>query len=170
MASANGSAAVAIIKTSFPRESFLVLRRAPHPEDPWSGHFSFPGGRKDANDADLLATCIRETEEETGILLLPDQLNRTLRLEPAGRNFHHPLWVQPFLFELDSRPPLSLQSSEISGAYWLVKKKFEAIDLHQNIEMLPGRTFPAFPLDDYYIWGFTYRLLRKICGMPVPQI
>jgi hypothetical protein len=39
---------------------------------------------------------------------------------------------------------------------------FQNIELHESVEMLPGHLFPAFPLEDYYLWGFTYRLLRTI--------
>ncbi|GAB6192320.1 NUDIX hydrolase [Desulfocastanea catecholica] len=156
------SAAVAIIKSLAPCESFLILRRVAHPEDPWSGHFSFPGGRKEAHDPDLLATCIRETKEETGILLNAAQLQRRFSLEPAGLNLRRPLWVQPFLFTISSPPPLSLCRREIQGAYWLETQLFQNMDLHEDVEMAPGRLFPAYPLDDYYLWGFTYRLLQTV--------
>lgn len=167
MTPSGGQAAVAIIKIALPEEKFLILRRAPYPGDPWSGHFSFPGGRKDTSDKNLLFTCIRETEEETGILLRPTQLNRKLSLEPAGRNFRNPLWVQPFIFELATLPSLKLQASEISSAFWLSKKKFSDLSFHLRVEMVPGQKFPAYPVDDYYIWGFTYRLLLKICDLPM---
>lgn len=167
MHNTEGSAAVAIIKCRYPTESFLILRRAPHPGDPWSGHYSFPGGKKDQTDPNLLATCIRETEEETGIVLQPEQLYRKMGLEPAGRTFRNPLWVRPFLFEIPEPPQLTLQLSEISDALWLIKDKFEIISKHREVEMLPGQLFPAYPVRDYYIWGFTYRLLRKICEFPI---
>jgi 8-oxo-dGTP pyrophosphatase MutT (NUDIX family) len=156
------SAAVAIIKSLVPQESFLLLRRTTHPEDPWSGHFAFPGGRKEDQDQDLLSTCIRETREETGILLEPNQLQQSLPLEPAGQLLEHPLWVAPFLFTIPQHPPLTLNEKEIASAYWLNAQQFQNVTLHKRIEMLPGRIFPAYPLNDYYLWGFTYRLLQTI--------
>jgi 8-oxo-dGTP pyrophosphatase MutT (NUDIX family) len=162
MAEQSASAAVAIIKCGSPRDNYLILRRATHPEDPWSGHFSFPGGRRDKSDKDLLATCIRETAEETGILLHVDQMQLRLALEPAGRLLSHPIWVQPFLFVLSEQPVLQLEAKEIQGATWLDAVQFQTEELHQTVEMLPGRLFPAFPVEDYYLWGFTYRLLRSL--------
>jgi 8-oxo-dGTP pyrophosphatase MutT (NUDIX family) len=164
------SAAVAIIKCRTPMESYLILRRAAHPDDPWSGHYSFPGGRKDNTDEDLLATCIRETVEETGILLTVGQLQQRLVLEPAGRLLSHPIWVQPFVFTLPKPPPLNLDPKEISGAVWLGAAQFQTIEHHQNVELLPGRLFPAYPVEDYYLWGFTYRLLRSILKMDVTNV
>ena len=156
------SAAVAIIKSLAPQESFLLLRRTAHPEDPWSGHFAFPGGRKEAQDHDLLATCIRETWEETGIVLQANQLEQRLPLEPARQLLLHPLLVAPFLFTISQPPTLNLNQKEIASACWLNARQFENAALHQRVEMLPGRIFPAYPLNDYYLWGFTYRLLRTI--------
>ena len=159
------SAAVAIIRSLVPNDSFLILRRVIHPEDPWSGHFSFPGGRKDVQDQNLLATCIRETREETGFLLQADQLQRRLPLEPAGQKSQHHLLVQPFLFTIENRPTLTLCPQEIQSACWLNIEHFKNTALHKSVEMFPGRLFPAYPLDDYYLWGFTYRLLLSILQM-----
>ncbi len=170
MAPQIASAAVAIIKCQTPRDSFLILRRAAQPDDPWSGHYSFPGGRKDTTDADLLATCIRETVEETGILLHADQLQESLVLEPAGGLLSYPIWVQPFLFTLHKPPPLHLDPKEIQGALWLDAGQFQALELHQNVELLPGRLFSAYPIDDYFLWGFTYRLLRSILKMKEEEL
>jgi 8-oxo-dGTP pyrophosphatase MutT (NUDIX family) len=155
------TAAVAIIRCEHPVTSYLLLRRASHPDDPWSGHFAFPGGRKELSDKTLLDTCLRETKEETGIELQVSQLVQTLSPEPAGQNFQHLLWVQPFLFSLPNRPELSLNTSEIVDSAWVSLKNFTEPANHSETEMLPGRLFPTFPLQDYFLWGFTYKLLGK---------
>lgn len=160
-----GSAAVAIIQCNTPQERYLLLRRATNPLDPWSGHFSFPGGRKEEEDKDLLATCIRETQEETGLLLDRSQLKKSLSLQPAGRNFSSPLWVQPFIFRINKPPALKLEEKEIQSSCWLDAAAFRDISLHQHIEMIPGKTFPAYSLEDYYLWGFTYRLMCLILDL-----
>ena len=47
----------------------LMIRRAEHEGDPWSGHMAFPGGRLEAQDRNGLAAARRETEEEIGLHL-----------------------------------------------------------------------------------------------------
>jgi len=156
------TAAVAIIKSLKPQESFLILRRATHPSDPWSGHFSFPGGRKEAEDNSILETCIRETIEEVGVTLTPEMMKTQLPVTPAGRNLKSPVWVQPFIFVLHDQPALTVNAREVQSVYWLNSKEFQNSKNHKEVELLPGQLFPAFPIEDYFLWGFTYKLLRSI--------
>ena len=156
------TAAVAIIKCLAPEESFLILRRATHPLDPWSGHYSFPGGRKEEKDSSLLETCIRETVEEVGILLSPGTMQKQLPVTPAGRNIQDPIWVQPYIFVLHDKPSIEFNTEEVQSIYWLNSEDFQDTRRHREIELQPGRLFPAFPIEDYYLWGFTYKLLKLI--------
>ena len=48
---------------------FLAIKRAESEGDPWSGHMALPGGRRDAEDEDLWVTAVRETWEETGLIV-----------------------------------------------------------------------------------------------------
>jgi len=66
MEKAEPQAAVAIVSARQPRESVLLIRRSERGDDPRSGHWSFPGGRRDPEDPDLLHTALRELEGECG--------------------------------------------------------------------------------------------------------
>ena len=60
-------AAVALILAPCDGEiSVCMILRSEHPEDPWSGHMAFPGGRADTEDRNNLHTARRETWEEIG--------------------------------------------------------------------------------------------------------
>lgn len=155
-------AAVAIIRCQQPDDSFLLLRRNHHPDDPWSGHFSFPGGRKDPDDFTLLDTCLRETYEETGIHLSKNSVDSTLAATYAGRRAKAPILVQPYLFILSQRPEINLDNNEIQSYCWLDTKNFLQKELHIEAEVLPDMHYPAYPLQDYYLWGFTYGLLLRL--------
>ncbi len=159
------TAAVAIIKCLTPKESFLILRRAAHPLDPWSGHFSFPGGRKEEKDATLLETCIRETAEEVGIHLTPETMQKHLPVTPAGRDLQNPIWVQPFIFALRDKPSIVINPEEVQSIHWLNSEDFQDKKRHRKVELRPDQLFLAFPLEDYYLWGFTYKLLKLILNL-----
>lgn len=64
------SAAVAIIlRDAEHGTEFLLMQRAQHPKDPWSGQMAFPGGKVEADDESSKAAAIREAHEEVGIQL-----------------------------------------------------------------------------------------------------
>jgi 8-oxo-dGTP pyrophosphatase MutT (NUDIX family) len=45
----------------------LFIKRASRVGDRWTGHVALPGGKRDPEDADDVATAVRETWEETGL-------------------------------------------------------------------------------------------------------
>jgi 8-oxo-dGTP diphosphatase len=79
-------AAVAIVETRGPRECILLMRRAVREGDSWSGHWSLPGGRCEPEDADSLATALRELEEECGIRLTRAEMEAELPPRYARRS------------------------------------------------------------------------------------
>ncbi|MBE0583218.1 MAG: CoA pyrophosphatase [Desulfofustis sp.] len=153
-------AAVAVIRCLDRGERVLLVRRAKNSRDPWSGHFAFPGGRRETRDDSIFATCVREVVEETGIELSGDQLVKILPIMPAGRNLNVSILVQPYLFELSTRPIVRPAAPEIESYLWLETGTFANRDNHIVTDVLPGMARSVFPIDDYYVWGFTYKILR----------
>jgi len=158
----DAAAAVAVIIAEKPQQSILLLRRRQLPGDPWSGHFAFPGGRRDQEDASLLSTCLRETWEETGIILPESSLYQALPAAPVGELIRIHMLVQPYLFQVTERPEIAVDPGEITSAHWLEVAAFCDERRHRQQEMMPGMNFPVFPLEDYYLWGFTYGVLRRL--------
>lgn len=158
-------AAVAGIVVREPAVEVLVLKRKANPRDPWSGHYSFPGGRRDRNDSSLLDTCLRETYEECGVMLSPDNLIKRYPVRTAGNALNRPVPVTTFLFELDEQPPIRLQTTEISCHEWL---DLDYIADAANVicrpmsPRFPERLFPCLPAGAGFVWGFTYETLKMI--------
>lgn len=154
-------ASVAIIRAKTPDSAILILRRAVNPSDPWSGHFAFPGGRRDPADPDLLATCLRETREECGLNLTSAHLKKELPAAEAGNALGKPVRVVPFLFEIPETLPLQLDSIECAAGYWVPESHLRDRDAHSFITPLPdpAKRFPSIQLEGGHIWGFTYKVL-----------
>jgi len=159
--SAEPEAAVGIISCSTPEDSILLIKRNENEDDPWSGHYAFPGGRKEHGDATIYQTCIREVREETGIVLPPDSLQQTCAPARAGRNVKAPILVQPYVFRIAERPRIIIEKKEIAHHLWLTFRAFRDLANHRLAEPLPGMIRPVYPMGDYYIWGFTYGLLCR---------
>ncbi len=158
-------AAVAAIMAPENTPSILVLKRNENPQDPWSGQYALPGGRRDQEDTDLLATCRREAYEESGIKLAKTNLIKEYPPRYAGRALEFSTPVTAFLFALTSRPAVQLQQSEISSFEWL-PLSYAAnpanIIRRPMSEHFPDKLYPCLPLTQGYLWGFTFETLMLI--------
>jgi 8-oxo-dGTP diphosphatase len=164
-------AAVAIVRAGSPEESVLLIRRAHREGDPWSGHWSFPGGRRDQEDPDLLQTALRELAEECGICLERERVRDTLAPTLAGRRTGRFVLVAPFSFDVDCRLPTVLEPREAVEAVWIPLRVL-GDPLRHGLSPVPGlpahMLFPSVQLNGVPLWGFTYRVITDWLGM-VPR-
>jgi len=165
---AGGRAAVAIVvRDGADGPQVLLIRRAEHPLDPWSGHMAFPGGREDPTDANLLATAIRETFEELALDL--GQVGRLLgQLAPLpalARGRPVDLTIVPFVFELMAEAELRY-SDEVAEALWAPINPLMHGRLRTTFAIDRGgdkpMEFPAHDVDGRIVWGLTYRMLDSL--------
>lgn len=156
------SAAVAVVIAEAPEPSVLVMRRAEHPRDPWSGHWALPGGRCEPEDADLRATAVRETAEECGLHLADSEATTRLPDSWAGRSVGRPVLVGAWRFTIAAPRPLTLDPAEAAEARWLPVAELRDRARHQ-VAAVPGlpehAPVPQFAFGAMPLWGFTYRLL-----------
>lgn len=156
-------AAVAVVLVPSP-DAVLLIRRAERADDPWSGHMALPGGRRDPEDQDLVATAVRETLEEVGLRLertdllggLDDVVPRTPVLPPIA--------VRPFVFGLAERPSL-IPNPEVAGVRWVhVDHLLHPETYHSARLEIRGepRDFPAYRVDESIVWGMTERILTGL--------
>jgi 8-oxo-dGTP pyrophosphatase MutT (NUDIX family) len=161
-------AAVAIVHARGAAESVLLMRRAEREADAWSGHWSFPGGRREPEDGDLLHTAMRELAEECGIRLERESLEAALALAVARRKVGRFLLVAPFVFKVDAEMPVVLGEEEAVEAVWapLSMLRDPARHVLRPVPGLPAAMrFPAIDLNGVPLWGFTYRLITAWLGL-----
>jgi 8-oxo-dGTP pyrophosphatase MutT (NUDIX family) len=143
----------------------LFIRRAEHPQDPWSGQMAFPGGRAEPGDEDLLATAVRETREEIGVDLATaaeplgglDEVRAMARMRPMN------LSITPYVFRL--REPFDpVLSDEVRSLHWLslgelmgTARRSTMDYAHQGV----STQFPCLRVDEVVIWGLTYRMFMS---------
>ena len=159
-------AAVALLLRPRDELELLLIKRAQHEGDPWSGHMAFPGGRRAPEDRDLLATALREATEETGIpLARTGQLIGALdELEPQSRRLP-PVLIAPYVLGVPPDTTATPDPHEVETALWVPLPALRAPDAVTEIliELEDGgrRAFPSLRYRDYVIWGLTYRILSQ---------
>ena len=161
-------AAVAIVvRDAAEGTQILLIRRAEHPDDPWSGHMAFPGGREDPDDENLLATAIRETFEELALDLrrAGRLLGQLAPLPAVARGRPVGMTIIPFVFELTTDVELSC-SQEVAEVVWVPldplldgrRRTTCAVDRGDGERV----QLPAHDVDGRIVWGLTYRMLDNL--------
>lgn len=162
-------AAVAVLLRPHDELELLLIKRAEHESDPWSGHVALPGGRRDAQDADLLHTALREAAEEVGITVERDlQLIGALD-EVSPRNPRLPaLIIAPFVFAVPPETTPVIDTREVEAAIWVplssLRDESAASEILINLEG-GSYTLPSLRYGEYVIWGLTHRILTQFLSL-----
>lgn len=160
------AAVAAILRQSELGAEVLLIRRATHDADPWSGHMAFPGGRRDPEDPNLLFTAIRETREEVGLDLSEHgELLGRLELVPAiARGRHVGMTIAPYVFALMRDVPLTA-NREVHETLWAPLTPLARGELSTTYPYdFEGERWqmPAFDVEGRIVWGLTYRMLSAL--------
>ena len=164
-------AAVAAIfraPTDHEEAQVLLIRRSEREGDPWSGHMAFPGGKREASDANLFVTALRETQEEVGL-----DLERHARLVtrmpsvPAlTRSKRGGMLVTPYIFALDKPEHEEfVLSPEVAEAYWVPIGPMARGEIATTFPYRHEGTLlqlPAYLVHERIVWGLTHRMLSML--------
>jgi len=150
-------AAVLLLLHGDPHDPLIILtRRASHLKS-HAGEVAFPGGMKESHDKDLLATALRETEEEIG---LPSSAVNFLGRLPADSPRTNNIRVAPFMGWVDSLYSLEPNPSEIEAVFHLPLSFLLDIKHYQYFYLGEGKIqLPCVMYEDYKIWGFTLKVM-----------
>jgi 8-oxo-dGTP pyrophosphatase MutT (NUDIX family) len=169
-------AAVAVVLRRNPHgmPELLLIERARHEGDPWSGQMAFPGGRVDPGDADRRAAAERETLEEVGLSLAhAEPLGRLDDLEPRGIG-RNELVISAFVYHLE-RPGALRPNYEVETALWVPVRELLDPARHVDVAFPPGgASHPGIRVgasQRHVVWGLTLRFLEdflRIVGRPLP--
>jgi 8-oxo-dGTP pyrophosphatase MutT (NUDIX family) len=158
-------AAVAILLRARDELELLLIKRAEHEADPWSGHVALPGGRRNDSDDDLLHTAIRETEEEVGVAIRREMQLIGILDEVSPRNPRlPPLIIAPFVFAVPTDTTAVIDTREVEAAIWVpisaLRDESAASEILISLEGA-SRAFPSLRYGEYVIWGLTHRILLR---------
>ncbi len=141
-------------------EPHVVLTRRRADLRRHAGEISFPGGRRDEDDADLSVTALREAEEEIG---LPRADVRLLGALPPTSTFATGYEIHPFVGEISGSLAWTLSAREVDAVLEPSLSSIQAGRTRTRLERR-GSTFEidAFEIDGDVIWGATARILENL--------
>jgi 8-oxo-dGTP pyrophosphatase MutT (NUDIX family) len=155
-------AGVSIIMKGGESPSVLLIKRAEHSGDPWSGQIAFPGGKMQPRDRTVKDAAVRETKEEVGI-----DLDRAAEfLGYAGTTVTHTgtMDVVPSVFLLKQAVEIRT-NPEVASYRWVELKELTAPGAKSTYPLnFQGNVvdLPAYIVGDYLVWGLTYRIISTI--------
>ncbi len=125
-----------------------------------AGEISFPGGRRDPEDADLRDTALREAEEEIG---LPRSEVRLLGELPPTSTFVTNYVIHPFVGEIPAGLAWQVSEREVDAVLELPLRRLRESRTRTRMERR-GISFEtdAYILEEHLIWGATARILEHL--------
>lgn len=133
----------------------LTLRSSDMPTH--KGEVAFPGGKREDSDADIIATALREAQEE--IDLDPNQVQVIGTLNQVVSRYG--FLVTPVLAIVPEDVALSTDSHEID-AIFKVPLSFFLDGEPDQIDQFGSFKGPRWYFEDYTIWGLTAVMLAEM--------
>ncbi len=177
------SVEAAVLAPLFARdgETHVVLTKRRENLSSHRGEVSFPGGKADPDDIDLVATALREAHEEIG--LPPDAVEVVGRLDELA-TFASRFRVTPFVGILHEPPTLVASPGEVARILEVPLSELLRDDVFREERWdlalpqpdgttLEDRSVYFYELSDETVWGATARiltgLLAHLTGSSAPR-
>jgi 8-oxo-dGTP pyrophosphatase MutT (NUDIX family) len=143
-------------------EIYLPLTKRPSYQGAHSGQVSFPGGKVESEDVDLIATALRETEEEIGVkqseISVLGQLSElfiiasNFKVYPSlGLMQFTPQFI-PDPYEVESVLEVPLQQLWDKSRQGIQEMHFGRYTIHS----------PYFEIEGHKVWGATAMMLSEL--------
>jgi len=141
---------------------WIPLIKRPEYNGHHSGQVSFPGGKKEQLDADLIETALRETEEEVGIARNEVEVLGTLsELFIIASNFK----VLPTVGFLNNPPQYTLETKEVES---ILEVSLTQLNDQSKVGIEPMHFgqytihSPYYDVEGHKVWGATAMMLSEL--------
>lgn len=148
----------------------LLTKRASHLTH-HPGQISFPGGKVESYDDDIIATALRETEEEIG--LLSNAIDVIGQLKPYQTISGYE--ITPIVAIVQSNKQYNIDKNEVAEVFQVPLSHFLQRQYHIQVPFYhQGRHHKVhfMPYQHYNIWGATAAMLHDLSVLinsPLPR-
>ena len=154
-----------VLVVIYGKEPIVIMTEKPKHMKFHAGEISFPGGKLDDDDSDLLQTALRETSEEIGLEITRKQV--TGQLEPVV-TLNSGFLILPFVSVIDEIPTLT-PNSEVEKIFHIKLEPFLKTmtdDLNPSHNII--QEMYTFEYQNQIVWGASARILRQIQNLLKP--
>ncbi|XP_053548349.1 mitochondrial coenzyme A diphosphatase NUDT8 isoform X2 [Bombina bombina] len=152
--------------------SFLYTLRSPNLRGRHKGDVSFPGGKSDASDKDIIHTALREAQEELGVTLMPGVVWGAMKpiTDRTG------MVIVPVLANLGPLETLALNPNpEEVECLLTLPFSHACTDSSRGYTCFRQRgryayTLPVFRLPGYKVWGLTAMMTDSALSLLLPNL
>jgi len=151
-----------ILVVIYGESPIVVMTEKPKHMKFHAGEISFPGGKLDSTDSNLLETALRETSEEIGLNIKPDQVIG--QLEPVI-TLNSGFTILPFVSVVDEITPLSA-NAEVEKIFHIPLESFlktMANDPDPSHNLI--QEMYTFEYQGNIVWGASARVLKQIADL-----
>ncbi|MEO1262084.1 MAG: CoA pyrophosphatase [Bacteroidota bacterium] len=157
----------AVMAILFPKNNewhVVLIERNANDRDHHGGQISFPGGKAEPEDASMLHTALRETEEEVGIAQQNiNVLGGLSELYIPVSNFQ----VHPFIGFIDHQPTYAIQEEEVHEVIEVPLSLFQNpaiikvrdVRINQHLSL---KNVPYFDVAGKVLWGATAMMMSEL--------
>jgi len=140
--------------------SVIFTKRASHLKH-HPGQVSFPGGKMDRTDSNLLATARREAYEEIALASGKFEILGQLPRHQTNTGF----LIHPFVAIVDDISEIKPNFSEVAEIFYVpldfLLNPSNIFLRNRKTNLYNGRYY-AIPYGPYYIWGATARIVKNL--------
>jgi len=148
-----------VLVVIYGKDPIILMTEKPKHMKFHAGEISFPGGKLDVTDLDLLETALRETNEEIGLNITRDQVIG--QLDPVV-TLNSGFMILPFVSIIDDIPKLvtNLEVEKILHIPLIPFLKTMKNDLNPSHNKI--QKMYTFEHDKQIVWGASARILKQI--------
>ena len=148
-----------VLVVIYGKEPLVVMTEKPKNMKFHAGEISFPGGKLDHDDLDLLQTALRETSEEIGLTISKDQV--VGQLDPVV-TLNSGFLILPFVSVIDDIPSLTA-NAEVEKIFHIPLEPFlKTMENDPDPSHNVIQEMYTFEYQNQTVWGASARILHQI--------
>lgn len=161
--------AVLVLLYPFKNEVYTALMKRPLYPGVHSGQISFPGGKKENFDQDLVETALREAEEEVGVDRQDiEVIGELTDLFIVVSNFR----VKPVIGLMNNKPEFILDPREVEGLLNVGLKDLN-LPKYQSTKQMSFKNnitinAPYYNVQGNVVWGATAMIISELLAVVKP--